>query len=327
MADVRKTYKAYRCRLYPQPAQEAYFRRMFGCCRLVYNHFLQERMRRWEEHKADPSVRLSGRFEQCKRLTEFKRERRDAAGNAFLADVDATALVYELQHLDAAFRRFYRRAKEGNAGGGAGFPRFKKRGDRDSATVAYKKASDIQRRRMRFAKVGWVNASVWREMEGVPVSCTVSVDGAGRWWASVLCRDVPVRALPASDQVATVALGAPADSATEGQTDKDRAWERRLRRERRRLARRQAPGANRAASARYLRQKDKVGRMIARERDRMETQTNQLTARLVRENGTIIVEEGAKAKRTPADNEMVRQLRYKCDWAGRELVEKRQADA
>ncbi len=317
---TKRVYKAYRCRLYPTAEQEAYFRRMFGCCRLVYNHFLQERIDAWEARKADPVVTLPGRFEQGRALTALKRERLDADGHAFLKDVDATALVYELQHLDVAFRRFYRLAQAGKAAGGAGFPRFKKRGDRDSATLAFKRMADIQRRRMRFAKVGWVGASVWREMEGTPVSCTVSVDAAGRWWASVLCRGVPVRELPPADQVATVQL-ASVGTALEAAVQ-DAALARRIRRERRRLARRRPPQENRAASARYLRQKDKLGRLVARERDRLRTHTDQLTARLVRESGTIVIEGCAKAKRTPAETELVRQLRYKCAWAGRELVER-----
>lgn len=310
----RTTYKAYKCRLYPKPAQEAYFRRMFGCCRLVYNHFLEMRIEAYEAHVADPSVKVPSHFEMCRLLTDYKRERLDAAGRPFLKDVDSTALVYELQHLDNAFHRFYRRVREGAPN--VGFPRFKKRGDKDSATMAFKKLADIERNKMRFAKVGWVNAKVWRTIEGVPISCTVSVDAAGRWWASVLCKGVPVRALPSSDAVCVVRVDEAAIV-----PPRDEWMRRQLARERRCLARRQAPGNNRRASMGYVRQKEKIGRLEARERDRMRTQTDQLTSALVRENGTIVIKEGARAKRTPAETELVRQLRYKCDWAGRTLVE------
>ena len=53
----------------------------------------------------------------------------------------------------------------------------------------------------------------------------------------------------------------------------------------------------------------------------MVTQTHQLTAALVRDSGAIVVEGDARAKRSPEASELVRQLRYKCDWAGRELIE------
>ena len=312
---TKTTYKAYKCRLYPKTAQEEYFRRMFGCCRLVYNHFLEVRIASYEAHKVDPAVRVPSHFEMCRLLTDYKRQRTDAEGHAFLKDVDSTALVYELRHLDNAFHRFYRRVREGASN--VGFPRFKRRGDKESATVAFKKLADVERNKMRFAKVGWVNAKVWREIEGTPVSCTVSVDAAGRWWASVMCKGVPVRELPPIDTTRVVRVEEVAVAPVA-----DERLRRRLAREKRKLSRRQAPGANRRASAGYLRQKEKVGRLMAHERDRMRTQTDQLTASIVRESGTILMEKQASRKRTPAETELVRQLRYKCDWAGRTLTER-----
>ena len=75
---TKRVYKAYRCRLYPGPEQEAYFRRMFGCCRLVYNHFLAARIAAYEERKVDPEVKVPTHFDLCRMLTDFKRERTDA---------------------------------------------------------------------------------------------------------------------------------------------------------------------------------------------------------------------------------------------------------
>ncbi len=311
---TKRVYKAYRCRLYPGPEQEAYFRRMFGCCRLVYNHFLAARIAAYEERKVDPEVKVPTHFDLCRMLTDFKRERTDAEGHAFLKDVDSTALVYELRHLDDAFHQFYRRVRQGARS--VGFPRFKRRGDKDSATVAFKRADDLAPNRVRFAKVGWVNAVVWRELAGTPISCTVSVDAAGRWWASVLCKDVSVRTLPPKGGVAVVEPDTMAAC-----SDGDPRTEKRLRREKRKLARRQGPGPHRRASARWLRQKERVARLMAHKRDGSITQTHQLTAALVRDNGAIVVEGGARAWRTPEGAELLRQLRYKCDWAGRELME------
>ncbi len=309
---TKKVYKAYRVRLYPTAEQEAYFRRMFGCCRLVYNHFLAVRVAAYEERKIDPEVKVPSRFDMCRMLTDFKREHTDAAGHAFLKDVDSTALIYEIGHLDDAFGQFYRRVRAGQRN--VGFPRFKKRGDKDSATVAFKRTEDVRPNGVRFAKVGWVPAHAWRDVEGTPVSCTVSVDAAGRWWASVLCKGVPVRALSSNKVVATVDLDGV-------RRETDPTFEKKLRREKRRLGRRQAPGSHRRASTRWLAQKERVARLMAQERDRMVTQTHQLTAALVRDSGTIVVEGDARAKRSPEASELVRQLRYKCDWAGRELIE------
>lgn len=321
------TYKAYRARLYPRPEQAVYFRRMFGCCRVVYNHFLQVRIDAYEERKLDPSVRVPSRFDMCKMLTDFKRERTDAEGRPFLRDVDSTALVYEVQHLDDAFLRFFRRVKEG--GSDVGFPRFKRRGDKDSATVAFKKAKDVRPDGVRLAKVGWVKANCWRALEGDPVRCTVTLDAAGRWWASIVCKDVPQNWPEPVRPEGTIDLVEAGRRVDEGAADTDpkkaRRREKKLAREKRRLARKQAPGPNQKASARWLAQKEKVARLEAREADGRHTRAGQLTAPVVRECATVVVEGArpgeAERKLTPTENEIIRQLRYKCDWAGRELVE------
>ncbi len=333
---AKKTYKAYRARLYPTADQAAYFRRMFGCCRVVYNHFLAVRVEAYEARKSDPTVRVPSRFDLCRMLTDYKRERTDATGHAFLRDVDSTALVYEVQHLDDAFLRFFRRVREG--GSDVGFPRFKGRGDKASATVAFKKAKDVRPNGVRFAKVGWVKARVWRELEGSPVRCTVSLDAAGRWWASITCKDVPqtwpqpvcdVGVVRLAGEVAETLGDTPACPLAPVKPDdaqRAKAYRRKkkLAREKRKLARRQAPGPHKKASARWLEQRNLVGKLEAAEADARHTQAGQLTAPLVRACATVIVE-GAHPedgrRLTPAENEVMRQLRYKCDWAGRELIE------
>ncbi len=329
---TKKVYKAYRARLYPTADQAAYFRRMFGCCRVVYNHFLAVRVEAYEARKSDPTVRVPSRFDLCRMLTDYKRERTDATGHAFLRDVDSTALVYEVQHLDDAFLRFFRRVREG--GSDVGFPRFKGRGDKASATVAFKKAKDVRPNGVRFAKVGWVKARVWRELEGDPLSCTISLDAAGRWWASVSCKNVPQQwpepvceegavDLTALDDAACVSGGADAGSAdavAEARRAKERKRKKKLARERRRLARRQAPGPNKKASAGWLEQYERVAKLEAAAADARRTRAGQLTAPVVRTCARVVAE-GAGDDLTPEGREVLRQLRYKCAWADRELIE------
>lgn len=306
-------YRAYRVRLYPKPHQVQYFRSLFGCCRLVYNHFLAVRVAAYEEHKADPGVRVPSHFDTCRMLTDYKRERTDAEGHAFLKDVDSTALVYELKYLDAAFRRFYLRVREGSSN--VGFPRFKRKGDRDSATVTFKKSEAIAAKRVKFAKVGWVPASVWRTMKGTPVSCTVSVDAAGRWWASILFKGVPVCSVPPSDAVAQVSI---ADVAA---MQPDPKLARKVRRAKRSLGRREGPDEGSGPSGRWKAKARELERLLAREGDRAQTQAHQKTTALVREFGTIVVKTPSERKMTAVEREALRQLRYKCEWTGRNLVE------
>lgn len=324
------SYRAVRCRLYPKPAQEAYFREMFRCCRVVYNHFLGVRVAAYEARRADPGVRVPSRFDMCRMLTAFKKTELDPEGRPYLGDVDSTALVHEIKHLDDAFARLRRRVGSGRCA--PGFPRPKGPGDRDSATVAFKRADFVERRRVRFAKIGWVRASVWREPEGELVSCTVSVDAAGRWWASLLCKGVPDRALPPAAGVAVVRLGGSGAGgaggggavADGGPVDPDspeaveeRRAARRRRREERRLARRRGGSGEEGASKRYLKEAQRAALREAREADRVRTQASQAAAALVKGAGTVVLE-GEPAG--GFEEELVRTLERKCAETGRGLV-------
>lgn len=310
-AEVRK---AFRYRLYPKPDQEVYFNKLFGCCRYVYNHFLEVRIRAWEAKQADPDVRIPTWVDMSRELTRMKREVVGKNGEHFLREVDATALVYELRHLDAAFASFFRRARAGN--GRPGFPRFKGRHAKRSATIAFNKGDSIEANRIKFAKIGWVRANVHRPIEGRPVSATISQDASDRWWVSITCANVPESALPENDESIGLSLGGEpliVDS-NGGLIDFDVPdLSRDIEKARRRLARCEGPSKGRPSSKRYEKQRLRMAKLYAKEADQRSAQLNKLTSDLVGRYGVIVVR-----GRAP---ELVRQLRYKCEWAGRAYVE------
>lgn len=43
--------KAYKYRLYPNKKQKEQIQKTFGCCRFVYNYFLDKRIKAYEENK------------------------------------------------------------------------------------------------------------------------------------------------------------------------------------------------------------------------------------------------------------------------------------
>ena len=101
--------RAYEFRIYPNRTQRQLIAQTFGCCRLVYNHYLAEKKRRYKESKTTLS------YNDCaKDLTSLKKEK------PFLREVDSIALQQSLRHLDSAFTNFFRQAK-------AGYPKFKSR--------------------------------------------------------------------------------------------------------------------------------------------------------------------------------------------------------
>ncbi|HWQ79316.1 MAG TPA: helix-turn-helix domain-containing protein [Anaerovoracaceae bacterium] len=97
--------KAFRFRIYPTKKQKILMAKTFGCCRFVYNCFLDRKISFYEtEHKT-----LS--YGSCsKELTGLKLLK------TWLNEVDSIALQQSLRDLDSAYDNFF---------SGSGFPRFK----------------------------------------------------------------------------------------------------------------------------------------------------------------------------------------------------------
>jgi putative transposase len=104
---------AYRCRAYPDPAQQAALNRTFGCIRVVWNRTLAARRTRWHlEHKGT-SYAQSDRA-----LTAMKKD----PDLGFLSEVSSVPLQQVLRHQHRAFSAFFARR--------ARYPRFKSRRSR-----------------------------------------------------------------------------------------------------------------------------------------------------------------------------------------------------
>ena len=130
--------RAYEFRIYPDRQQRQLIAKTFGCCRLVYNHYLAERKRRYE------ASRIALSYTDCaKDLTRLKKEK------PFLREVDSIALQQSLRHLDSAFMNFFRQAK-------AGYPRYKSRksGRNSYSTVCVNGNIRLEEKTIRLPKLG-----------------------------------------------------------------------------------------------------------------------------------------------------------------------------
>ncbi|MCC9711597.1 transposase [Streptomyces sp. MNU76] len=162
-----------------------------------------------------------------------------------------------------------------------------------------------------------------------PTTVTVSRDGAGRWFVSMLVEDT-VALAPATN--AAVGLDAGISSLVTLSTGEKIANPKHERRDRTRLARaqrelsRKAKGSDNRAKARV-----KVARVHARIADRRRDFLHKLSTRLVRENQTVVIEDltvrnmlkNGRLARAVSDaswTELRSMLEYKCAWYRRELV-------
>jgi putative transposase len=141
--DPVKVRTAYRCRAYPDQAQQAMLNRTFGCVRVVWNRTLAARGARW--HLAGTSTSYA---ESDRALTAMKRD----PDLAFLNEVSCVPWQQALRHQHRAFAAFF--AKR------ARYPRFKSRCARQSAHYT-RSAFTMRRGELRLAKTSVPPKFVW----------------------------------------------------------------------------------------------------------------------------------------------------------------------
>ncbi|MDQ1069637.1 RNA-guided endonuclease InsQ/TnpB family protein [Streptomyces canus] len=331
-------HRLYRFRFYPTAEQAEQLERTFGACRWVYNEGLALRSGAWERHRLKV-----GFAETCRALTGWKRKEE----TAWLGDVSSTVLQQSLRHLDQAYGRFFR--------GEARYPRRKKKGrSRDTATyvrTGFKWVEDPLRpgtglitlaKQSEPLDIRWSRALPAGE---VPVRLSVTRDRAGRYFVSVLVEEriaeLPVVFVPGTREPKAVGVDVGLASLVILDDGTKFDHPRLLKRYAEKLARLQRE-LHRKVRGSKNRQKvrEKIARLYALISDVRRDMLNQLTTRLVRENQVLVVEDlsvktlmrvargkgqGRKAKLNQAITdaswgELLRQLRYKCEWYGRTLV-------
>lgn len=178
-------HKTFKYELKPTRTQANLFAQFAGAARFVFNWALAERI----EHYKETGKSLS-KFDQCNLLTDKKKD----PGHLWLKDVYAQSLQRAIGHLDSAFKNFFRRLKTGE---NPGFPKFKKKGQKDS--FSYPQNVKINGSKIWLPKVGWVKFHNSRKTEGKIKTVTVKRE-ADRWFVSVLCEvEIEDRELPPAD--------------------------------------------------------------------------------------------------------------------------------
>ena len=102
--------QAIKVRIYPNAEQEAYIRRLLGCCRFAYNACLRYRKSSWEESGTSVSD-----CDTIKHLVPLKQE------FPFLAEVHSKVVQQSVRDLNKAYGNFFKEHR--------GYPRFKSKKD------------------------------------------------------------------------------------------------------------------------------------------------------------------------------------------------------
>jgi putative transposase len=316
--------EAFRFELDPNREQRMLLAKSVGASRYIYNWGLVESQRCYELTGKRPKLR-----ELKARLVDLKK-----GECPWLYEVSAHIGQQALVDLDQAFERFFKGLT--SQGPKSGFPRFKKKGERDSARLSEMKLAE---RHVRLPMIGRVRLKETRSergFEGRILSATIR-RRADRWFVSFCVereRDAidpkPVRKVT---DVVGVDLGLKAaavihNGSSTRVVEPQQALRRnlkRLRRLNRRLARRQKGSANREKAKREL------ARLHYRISCLRQDHLHQLSSSLAKTKPVIVLEDlhvrGMQRNRHLALSisdagfrEFRRQLTYKCDWYGSTLL-------
>ena len=189
-------HRAFRYRFYPSPSQEVLLRKTMGCSRFVYNHFLALRIKEWTTNQKSVSYNETSSI-----LTQLKKEEE----TKWLNEVSSVALQQSLQNLQEAYNNFFRGLKKKQK---VGFPRFKKKNNRNSITLtktafSYKNGEIFIAKSKKKLNIRWSRQLPSEDISSITISLTTS----GKWSISILVDDPNDYTLPLCDKVLGVDLG------------------------------------------------------------------------------------------------------------------------
>ncbi|WP_203427707.1 RNA-guided endonuclease InsQ/TnpB family protein [Rippkaea orientalis] len=307
--------RAYRFRFYPTTEQENLLRRTMGCVRLVYNKALATRTEGWYQRQE-----RIGYEQTSSLLTEWKKQE----DLEFLNDVSCVPLQQCLRHLQTAFTNFWgQRAK---------YPNFKKKRNGGSAEFT-RSAFKWKDSKLFLAKIKDPLNIVWSRyipQDCQPSTVTIKLDPSGRWFVSILVKDLTIKPLPKTGKKVGIDVGVTSLMTTsEGEKVANPQQFKRLYKKLKRkqsCLSRKTKGSNNRYKACL-----EVAKVHAKIKDARTDFLHKLTTKLVRENDLIAIEDLAirnmvknpKLARSISDEswgEFARQLEYKCQWYDRELI-------
>ncbi|MBN3773930.1 RNA-guided endonuclease TnpB family protein [Burkholderia sp. Se-20378] len=183
--------QAFKFELMPNGEQQRDMRRFAGSCRFVYNKALALQKKNYEA-----GGKFIGYVAMAKHLTEW----RNGGETPWLKDAPVHPLQHALKDMERAYKNFF--AKR------AAFPKFKKRGQRDSFRYPDPKQFKLDQPngRIFLPKLGWMRLRLSRPVPGELRNVTVSFN-AGKWWVSIQSEREVEQPVPHATSVIGIDVG------------------------------------------------------------------------------------------------------------------------
>ena len=167
---MKKTvHKSYRFKIFPTREQEILLAKHFGCCRFVFNRFLEQRQQAYQTEKESLNY-----YDNAKALTALKKEEE----YVWLKDTNSQSLQASLKDLENSYQRFFKKQNK--------FPRFKSRYEPQSFTIPQNVSVEDGKLIIPKFREG-IKIKLHREYEGRICFATLSKSATGTYHISLAC--------------------------------------------------------------------------------------------------------------------------------------------
>lgn len=274
------------------------------------------RIKAWEADKTSVTW-----VDLCREVTKLKKQEEFN----WLNKTSSVALQQAVKCTESAFENFFKKK--------SGFPRFKSKRSKQTCKFIQNITVDFEKQKIRLPKIGWIRVFIDRPFEGKIGTVTVSKNKAGKYFVSICYKtDKPLPLKPSVKEQTTIGVDvglkhfAVLSNGEKIENPKHlQKLEQRLKVLQRRYARTKK-GSNRREAARL--RLAKLHYKIACQRADF---LHKLSSRLIRENQSIVIEDLnvsgmvknhslAKAISSVSWSEFFRQLKYKADYQGKNLI-------